>query len=240
MGRYVSLAATSTGSIKSGQASKVMFRATGSTQTWTVPSGVCCVTMEIWGGGGAGAPSCCCTCWGGTAGGGGAYSMKTLAVTPGSTYTIVVGTGGCGSACSWQSNACGCPGTVSYVTGSGLTNFCAEGGYGGYWCDSSTYNGCIGASNAYGGDLNLRGRGTAMSGCLSGCGQMGITGSSPMGGGFNWTTGTGACGDPGSCAQNGQFPGGGGGARPMFGPGWCDCCAGCNGAGADGLVLITL
>src|SRR5215471_17760819 len=66
-------------------------------QTWTCPSGVSSVTVECWGPGGNGADGIHLddgivagdTTGGG--GGGGAYALKTLAVTPGHTYNLVVG-----------------------------------------------------------------------------------------------------------------------------------------------------
>lgn len=211
---------------------------------WVVPAGVTCLTFEIWGAGGAGAPMCCCTCYGGTAGGGGAYSMKTLAVTPGDSYAFVVGCGGCGSSQWYQANACGCCGSKTYITGNGLSNFCALGGKGGVWCNTSPCNCCMQCDgiDAYGGDLNLTGfpqRFTGHSSWYAAC-QYFFTGSAPMGGGFHVTSGAGSCSSEISCGSHGVYPGGGGTQRPMYYPGWCDCCAGCNGGGSDGLIVITL
>jgi hypothetical protein len=55
---------------------------------WTVPAGVTQVTFELVGAGGNGASN------GGGGGGGGAYARGTYTVTPGTTYSIVVGAGG--------------------------------------------------------------------------------------------------------------------------------------------------
>lgn len=246
MGRYLSVAAVSNTSTAS--AKKIYFKANtagsypqSAMQSWTVPTGVTCATFELWGAGGSGSPVCCCTCYGGSAGSGGAYAIKTAAVTPGATYSIMVGIGGCANQCWYNGNACGCIGGNTYVTGSNLSNLCAEGGAGGFWCNSMAYNGCACASNAYGGDLNLSGRGPMMYGCTwHGCTGGGITGSSPFGGGWVWSGPTGAAGITYECGSYGIFPGGGGASRPMFSAGWCDCCYGCNGGGADGLVIITI
>lgn len=213
-----------------------------SNNTWTVPGGVSCATFEIWGGGGAGSPMCCCTCYGGFPGGSGAYSFKTIAVTPGTTYTVVVGAGGTSPACWFSSNPAGCPGGKTYVTGTNLTNFCAEGGVGGGWCSQP----CLGVvAAAYGGDLNLSGRHgsinyTAATWHGAQCGiQSG--GPAPMGGGYNWfNRAVGDCASSHACAPPGSFPGGGGVARPTYVSGWCDCCAGCTGSGGNGLVIITI
>lgn len=88
--------------------------------TWTCPEGVSQITLELWGGGGGSGSSsgyslytpgtscfvsadgspCSPTVQGlgapGGAGGSGGYLRTTVAVTPGVTYTIVVGTGGDG------------------------------------------------------------------------------------------------------------------------------------------------
>lgn len=212
--------------------------------TWTVPDGVTCLTFEIWGAGGAGAPVCCCTCYGGMAGDGGAYSAKTLAVTPGTIYTYCVGKGGCGNACWYNGNACGCGGGKTYITGTGLTNFCAVGGAGGLWCDASPCN-CVkqgAGSLSYGGDLNLEGfpaRRTRLC-CWSGRCAQSFTGSAPFGGGYNIIFDVATCHASYGVAPIGSYPGGGGGNKPMFADGWCDCCGGCNSGGADGLIIITL
>lgn len=248
MGRYLSTAAIN--NTVSASAKKIYFKANASgtypqsqAQTWTVPAGVTCATFEIWGGGGGGSPVCCCTCYGGSPGSGGAYSMKTIAVTPGTNYAITVGIGGCGNACYYNGNACGCIGGTTFVTGSNLSNYCAEGGQGGTWCNATPcQNGGACASMAYGGDLSIPGRGPLINACCwSGCAPGGVTGSSPFGGGWNWApAGTGAASICKDCASYGIFPGGGGSNRPLYSSGWCDCCIGCAGGGADGLVRITI
>lgn len=91
---------------------------------WIVPSGVTCATFEIWGGGGAGAGSCCCA--GGPPGESGAYAKKTIPVSAGSCYALTLG-----QATDCTNTTTGCRGCTTYITGTGLTNFCAEGGYGG-------------------------------------------------------------------------------------------------------------
>jgi hypothetical protein len=53
--------------------------------SWTAPPGITQVLVEMWGGGGGG---------GDHGGSGGAYSRSVVLVTPGKTYTIVVGAGG--------------------------------------------------------------------------------------------------------------------------------------------------
>jgi len=111
---------------------------------WCWPADTTSVKFSIWGGGGAGAsfPGC----HGGSPGGAAAYAYKTLQnQDAGTCYELNAGFGG-QSVC----NSCiGCQGGESYVNGAGLSNFCAEGGYGGrvncfcYWrqcCISGTDN----------------------------------------------------------------------------------------------------
>ena len=82
----------------------IIFSTTGST-TWTVPTCVTQVTVEVWGGGGGGGAvwskfdptdngsqsAEACTAAGG--GGGGGYSRRVYTVTPGQVYNINVGNG---------------------------------------------------------------------------------------------------------------------------------------------------
>ena len=94
---------------------------------WVVPAGVTRLTFEIWGSGGSGAGSCCCSL--GIPGGAGAYARKQVKATvpgglAGCIYTLVPAYATC---CS-PTQGCGFRGCTSYVTGYGLTNFCAEGG----------------------------------------------------------------------------------------------------------------
>lgn len=114
---------------------------------WCIPSGtLCCVTFEIWGGGGGGAGACCCMQ--GTPGGSGAYAKKTIVGTSlaGCKYQLCVGlTTDCAI------NCCGILGCPTYITGYGLSNFCAEGGYGGRNCCFTHWGNyfCAGNNNGY-------------------------------------------------------------------------------------------
>lgn len=65
--------------------------------TFTIPTQVDRVMVEVWGGGGGGAGAFTDNtgvCAGGGGGGAGGYAKSILTVTPGSTYAITVGTGG--------------------------------------------------------------------------------------------------------------------------------------------------
>jgi hypothetical protein len=105
----------------------------GSTCSWTVPAGVTCARFQIWGAGAqSGAAGCC---GGAPFGGSGAYASVIIPVTAGNTYVLC---GGCAFCCYSTWNAAGNQnGCASFVTGTGLTNFCAMGGIGSL-CTQST------------------------------------------------------------------------------------------------------
>lgn len=206
---------------------------------YTVPSGTAYIKFEMWGGGGGGAGGCCCQQ--GCGGSGGSYSIKTLTgnqVVPGCQYTI------CGAGSTSQANTCcGFPGNTSFVTGFGLSGFCARGGapgrtncffYTQYHHPQQCYRQCC----STGGNINIH---SAQSGtknayyCFNQS-QM-LTTVAPA-------TVSGPIYGPAGCsiARAGEcdilsppvFPGGGGHSAQTFG-GVC----GCGWWGAPGLVLVT-
>jgi len=67
------------------------------TDAWTAPADVFFVTAETWGGGGGSGGGTVKSGPGGSGGGGGAYAKKVISVTPGLTYTYVVGAAGLAS-----------------------------------------------------------------------------------------------------------------------------------------------
>lgn len=90
---------------------------------WTVPGGTTKVQFQIWG---AGAGSTMLhNCGGSPFGATGAYATVIIDAVPGCQYTLCAGCAFCCYACNAQNTSTGCP---SYVTGFGLTNFCAMGG----------------------------------------------------------------------------------------------------------------
>lgn len=120
---------------------------------WIVPAGATRATFEIWGSGGSGGGSACCMV--GAPGASGAYSKKTINVTPGDRYCTCFATA---TLCSTAAN--GCAGTTTFVQGTGLTNFCAEGGPGGLSvCPAATgtFTTSGTMAQAYGGDINVPG-----------------------------------------------------------------------------------
>lgn len=204
--------------------------------TWTVPSGVTRATFEIWGGGGGGAAKCCCACYhSGPGGAGGGYARTSITVAPGATYSICVGGGGMqcvGGACAYHWCCYGNPGCTSYVTGTGLSNFCATGGDGGT-NTCYAYCGCLANPGCgYGGSLV----GTGSAGFLGGadsnqCQSFGAGGTAPGTNHNRWFVQETCNGC--MVAAYGTFPGGGGATVNVQ----CCCCSQ-GGVGANGLVRI--
>lgn len=229
------------------------------TCSWTVPDGSSRVTFEIWGGGGGGGnqgTNCnCCSRGGGGSGGG--YSKVTIDTTPGTTYTVVAGKAGvssqgygsyCGTCCN------GCAGGTSYVTGTGLSNFCATGGTGGRSdFDANCYAHCgcnfysLTPGNGYGGTTVAQGNTPMVTRygnnnpyniVVIGGGAGGPGGGT---GGFNhfggYNNSSGYCAQSGEHNFHGRIPGGGGAGSG----GYTGCC--CtpypSGRGAPGVVKIT-
>ncbi len=114
---------------------------------WTVPDGVTSATFQLWGAGGYGAAAY--HCQQGVPGGSGAFAQKTVAVSAGDVYTLCLGdwlsppggnfqgtsaykcfdcTRACCESCAVEALNYGIRGPKAYVLGTGLTNFCAEGG----------------------------------------------------------------------------------------------------------------
>ena len=158
---------------------------TPGTYSWTAPAGVYEVSVVAVGGGGGGAQANNASSG---AGGGGLGWRSSIAVTPGSTYTVVVGAGG---------------------------NFGTNGGAGGdsYFLSTNTVRGGGGAgalsnntSDPAGGTFVGDGGGAGGAG-----GRRRSTASSGGGGGAGGYTGAGGRGGGGLGGLNGAGGGGGGG-----------------------------
>lgn len=124
-----------------------------SSQTWTVPSGVSVIKVELWGGagGGGGAGVYSYSLNNGGDGGSGGYSQTVLNVVPGQQYNIVIGQGG-----SAGSNAMGYSLGFTYGDNDGgdggdtwFDSYKAAGGTGGIRGGYSivTYHGISGSAN---------------------------------------------------------------------------------------------
>ena len=112
-----------------------------SSTTWTCPSNITSVVVEVWGAGGS--PGNALECGGGGCsadrGGNGGYVKQTISVVPGNVYNISVGTVGGG----------GVPSTYNYAASGGSSSFAgivtAAGGGGGRirYCSVGTPSYCI-------------------------------------------------------------------------------------------------
>lgn len=183
--------------------------------TWNVPLNVSHVRARVWGAGGGGGGNYQQGAGGG--GGGGGYAEQIVAVTPGTSITITVGTGGVGggnSSVSASANNGGSGGSSSF--GAYVS---ATGGVGGF----GTLLGESGIGGAggrgYGNALVIFG-GTGHSGfCVGFSGLGGAGGVGAQGGG----------GAPAGNSHTGSSPGGGGGGGVNDSYG---------GTGANGLVVV--
>jgi parallel beta-helix repeat protein len=202
---------------------------TAGTFTWIAPAGVSSVTVEVWGGGGEGGTR---TFNGGSGGGGGgAYSRKaSIPVTPGNSYSVVVGAGATTTASGGDSYFIN-NGTVLAKGGGSVTNDNSNGAQGGQasaGVGDTKYSGGNGASAGSGrGGGGGSSAGTAANG-NNGSGSSGgtaPTGGGAGGGGRLSTTGNGS---------DGSLPGGAGGGAYKSSSGTAS-----GGRGQDGQVRIT-
>jgi len=185
---------------------------TAGTFSWVAPAGVTSVAAVAVGGGGGGAGSNSSGC-SGTGGGGGALSyVNGISVTPGNSYTVVVGDGGAGQA----ANA-GSIGNAGNTSSFGSTFVSAGGGGAGQKC--SNFNPAGGAVlTGTGGAGGVGGRKCASSvPSTGGGGAGGYSGSGGAGG-----LGGGGSGCDGSSGSGGGGGGGGAGSRFFIGglPAW--------------------
>ena len=134
-GTSTTTAPTGTADVAAGATYTYLGTVTQATSTWTCPTGVTSIDVELWGAGGAGGSASTASAASGTrlAGGGGAgsYVKKTLTVVPGTSYNVTVGGGGFPGATSQASGYFGLCGGKSQFSGSGITTLTASGGTGG-------------------------------------------------------------------------------------------------------------
>lgn len=198
--------------------------------TWTKPTGLRFVIVEVVGGGGAGGGADANTgeASSGGGGGGGGYSRKKiLAADLGATVAVTIGAAGAGSAGATG----GTGGTSSF--GAHAT---ATGGVGGGSIPSNASSqggaGGVGGAGASG-DLNIVGQGGSASTTNSTLrGTTGTGGSSVLGGGGAGVANTSTTGNIAGAA--GGVYGGGGAGRAQSGA----QSAGSGAAGAAGVVIV--
>lgn len=168
----------------SGTANSVTYTVPG-TYSFKVPGCASYICIEAWSGGGSGGTDAASGCSGG-GGGGGAYGQQCYTVTPGATYSVVVGAGGnasYGGAGSAGGNSSF--GTLMTVTGGtgGAAGCGGTGGTGGSTSATLEMPGQNG-NNGYGSGSNGKG-GNGGNGGAGGAGSpnTGTDGTYPGGGG---------------------------------------------------------
>lgn len=179
--------------------------------SWTVPCDVTSVTVQVYGGGGGagggggGSNGGLFNTRGGGGGGGGGYTTITINVTPGSSFSYSIGSGGCGGS-NGSDGSGGGNGTAggnssfSGTDGGGNpVNLTANGGARG------TGGSGTGGSTGSGG-----GGGTASGGTTSTNGAAGSNGSGGNGGNGGNAAGPGGGAGGASTGANGATYGGGG------------------------------
>jgi hypothetical protein len=198
---------------------------TAGTYTWVAPTGVTSVNVVAIGGGGSGAVGN-----GGNAGGGGGLGWKNnISVTPGQSYTVVVGSGAPSRSYAENGNqyAAGTAGGQSYFISSGTVS--GSGGSAGQLSSSNTrapggsYTGDGGGSGGSGGNDfsgNQAGPGGGGAGGYSGSGGQGGDSGGNIGGGQPGSSGSGGGAGGGGAGGGGTgYGGGGGGGTGVYGQG---------------------
>ena len=201
------IASTKLSGVESGLTSVQTFTSSG---TWTRPSGITKVMVEVQGAGGGGSKGANGDY--NQPGAGGGYAKKLLDVSSISTSTITVGTGGAGVAHGTTGNG-GAGGLSKWADGTNTIT--GNGGAGG---DASAVHVASVGGTGTGGDVNISGQ-TARNVVNAG-------GNSILGYGGQVPNST----DTPSSAKNGQGYGGGGAAWSGYS---VDC-----GSGANGIVIV--
>ena len=208
---------------------------TAGTYTFTVPSDVTSISAVVIGGGGGGAGADDGQIRNETnnGGGGGGLAYGTIAVTPGETLNITVGTGGAGGVAD---AAAGGAGGTSTIVRSATTLLSGGGGAGGrYRSEGLTDAGGAsgGTARIGGGSGGNSGTGSGNSGATGGGGAGGYSGAGGAGGAFNASgsasTGAGGGGGGGYSGTSNSFRAGGGGGTGILG-------SGSNGTGGTSLI----
>ncbi len=190
----------------SGLSSVQTFTSSG---TWTKPSGIRLVMVEVQGAGGSGCAAPHPNDTSSTGGAGGGYAKKPINVSSISTATITVGTGGAAiSAGGGTGNTGG-----NSIWADGTNTVTGNGGTGGHY---SSYASVLGGTGV-GGDVNIQG-------------QRNLT--------FNYVGNTGGSSVLGF-GGSGGYVGNALGAPSGYGGGGGGDYQGVSGAGTNGIVIVT-
>lgn len=200
---------------------------TSGTYSWVAPAGVTSVSVVVVGGGGGGAIGDGSSYGSGGAGGALAYG-NNISVTPGASYSLVVGAGGASRTGGRQDGISG--------SASNFINSCtlfANGGGGGIYADTSSGGVGGGATRSGGGSGGNGGRGYWTAG---GGGAGGYSGN----GGAARNTATCGSAPNGIAGSGGGGGGGGGGGSSAAGGGGVGLLGqGPNGSGGIGSSCLT-
>lgn len=223
--------------------------------TWTKPTGLHSLRVQVWGGGGSGGRSSSTSSPGG-GGGGGGYSEKIFQASElGTTETVTIGAGGAAKAINTTGSVGGNTTFGSLLTGYGGggggygTTACSGGGGGGPLGVGAVGTTSAGTVNAGSPGDPVAGNGDGSAGLYGGGGgELGGSGSANGGaayyggggggmgddsvqgtGGTSVYGGAGGAGATNATATSGSVPGGGGGGAA----------AGTSGAGGNGRCIIT-
>jgi len=202
---------TATGTISSSPTSGSITYSVAGTYSWICPTGVTSVSVVCIGGGGSGQTGNGAFTGGG--GGGGLGYKNNYSVTPGNSYTVVVGVGGQYSVSGGNAN----DGGDSYFVSTSVV----KGGFGtgGVTGLGGTYvgdgGGAGGAGGPQGGTYNSGGGGAGGYAGTGGHGGGNLGSGNPAG--SNPTTGSGGGG--GGAGANSNAQGGGGGGVFVYGKG---------------------
>lgn len=198
---------------------------------FTVPAGINSITVEAWGAGGKGSSLSTNTAGGG--GGGGAYAKKVIATTPGTVFTVTVGTGATTTAAGGDSWF-GSTATVLAKGGNSAADNSTTGANGGAGAPTSIGDvgfvfaggkGANGVAGSYGGG------GGSSAGNSAGTPATSATGATAPTNGGNGGNGRSASQGNGSIATVLLGGGGGGALRTSSG-------TRTGGAGATGQVMV--
>ncbi len=215
--------------ILSSSAQSVQTWSAPGTYSWVCPPGVTTVKVDVWGGGGAGggAASVLGTSVGAGGGGGGCATSLLVAVTPGTTYSVVVGAGGAGLV-----NGTGADGAASSFSAGGII---AQGGKGGR-VDAATGAGGSATFTGGAGSTGLAGTYSGAGGGAGGTTAIGLPALLSVGGvGGLLGGGSGANGRTNNGnGVAGNAPGGGGSG------GYSNFFNGAKSGGAGGAGQVTL
>ena len=172
--------------------------------TFTVPTGVTKITVDVWGGGGGGGGGIEGACIG-YGGSGGGFGRQSFTVTPGAIYTVTVGDGGYGTlSSSGQAGGSGQTSSfgalISATGGGGGSSNCGVTGAGGTSAATINFPGGLGLNSGAGGYAGgADGYGGGLGGTAQGSTQE-IGAEAPGGGGI----GSGAVIEHGSEGAHGR------------------------------------